>query len=109
MCRKAGRFLGPRGEAFESASRHTASFEAGRDDRDPNLIAHIRIDDRAKDQVDIRMRCLANDSRGLVDFEESHIWATGDIEEYAARAVDGDVEQLTRYGLFGGNLGAVLA
>ena len=31
MRRKAGRFLGPRGEAFESASRHTAPLEAGGD------------------------------------------------------------------------------
>ncbi len=99
MRREAGRLLGPRGEAFESASRHAASFKAGRDDRDANLIAHIRIDDRAEDQVDIRMRGLANDGRGLVDFEESHVRAAGDIEEHAARTVNGDVEQLNSISL----------
>ena len=92
MRREAGRLLGPRGETFESASRHTAPFEAGRNDCDANLIAHVRIDDRAKDQIDIRMRGFANNGGGLIDFEESHVGSAGDIEEHAARAVNRDVK-----------------
>ena len=92
MCRKAGRFLGPRGEAFESASRHAAPLKTGRDDRDANLIAHIWIYDGTKDQVDIRMRSLANDGRGLIDFEESHVRTASDVEEHAPRSVNGDVQ-----------------
>jgi hypothetical protein len=33
----------------------------------------------------------------------------GDVEEHAARAVDGDVKQLAGDGLLGGGLGAVIA
>ena len=45
----------------------------------------------------------------LVDLEQGQVRAAGDVEQDAAGAVDGDVEQLAGDGLFGGDAGAVLA
>ena len=39
--------------ALESAAGHTAALEAGRDDGDADVVAHVRVDDRAEDHVHI--------------------------------------------------------
>jgi len=39
----------------------------------------------------------------LIDLEEGQVRPAGDVEQHAARSVDGNVEQLARNGLFGGN------
>ena len=45
---------------------------------------------------------------GLVDLEEGQIRSACDVEQDAPGSVDGNVEQLARNGLFGGDAGAVL-
>src|SRR5690606_17002945 len=102
------RLLGPR-EALEGAARYSAAFKSRRNNGHADIVAHIRIDDRTEDHVDIGMRGLADDGGGLVDFEEGHVRTAGNVEEHAARAVDGDVEQLAGNGLFSGSLGAFIA
>ena len=82
--------------AFQRATRHTGAFKARGDDRDTDVVAHVRVDDRAEDHVHIRVGGLTDNSRGLVHFEERHVRAAGHVEEHAARTVNCDVEQLTR-------------
>ena len=81
--------------ALQGAAGHAAALEAGRDHRDADIIAHVRIDDGAEDHVHVWVRCLADDGRGLIDLEEGHVRTASDVEEHAARTVDGDVEQCT--------------
>src|SRR3990172_10259101 len=52
--------------ALQSAPRHAGPFEAGRDDRDADVVGHVRVDDRAEDHVDVRVSGLTDDGRGLV-------------------------------------------
>ena len=100
--------LGPRAEAFECASRHTAAFETGRDHRHADLVAHIRINHCTEDHIDIRMRRLADDGRGLIDFELRQVRTTGYVEQHTARAINRNVKQLTRDGLLGSVLCALI-
>ena len=79
---------------IQRSARHRVALKAGRDDRDADVVAHVRVDDGTEDHIHIGVRGLADDRRSLVDFEERHIRSAGDIEEHAARAVDGDIEQL---------------
>ena len=72
------------------------AFEARGDDRDADVVAHVRVDDRAEDHVHIGVSGLTDDGRGLVHLEEGHVRAAGHVEEHAARAVNRDVEQLAR-------------
>jgi len=95
--------------AFERAPRHRTAIEPGCDDRDADVVSHVRVDHRAEDQVHIGMRRFADDRRSLVHFEEGHVRSAGDVEEHAARAVDGDVEQFAGDGILGGFLRPVVA
>ena len=88
---------------------HARPVKTRGDDRDADFVAHVRIDDSAEDQVDIRVSGFLDDGGSLVDLEEGQVGAAGDVEQDAAGAVDGDVEQLAGDGQFGGDAGAVFA
>ena len=70
-----------------------ALLEAGGDDRDTHLVAHILVDLGAENEVDIGVCALADDLGGLVDFLEAEAAAAGNVKEDTACAVDGDIKQ----------------
>src|SRR5690606_7811558 len=61
-----------------AARRHARLLEAGRDDGDADLVTHVLVNNRAEDQVDVRMRRLLDDRSRLVDLEQAHVRAAGD-------------------------------
>src|SRR5579885_286390 len=69
------------------------AVETGGDDGDAHLVAHVVVDDVAEDEVDVGVGDFLDDVRRLVDLEQSEVGAAGDVEEYAARPVDGRLEQ----------------
>src|SRR5581483_7847170 len=73
--------------------------EAGRDDADLHVALQPLVDDRAEDDVRLRVRRGVDDLRRLVDLEEREVRAAGDREEDAARAVDGLLEERRHDGL----------
>ncbi len=103
--------LGTGGEAalVAKAAGGGGSFEAGSDDRDADLIAHVGVDDRAEDDLNIGVSGFANNSSGLVDLVQGEVWATSDVEEDTAGAIDGDIQQLAGDGRFRREAGSVVA
>ena len=83
--------------------------EAGGDDGDTHLVAHVFVNDRAKDDVGIGVGRLADDLGRLVDLVEAQRRAAGDVEQDALGAVNGDVEQPRTDGLLGGDARPVFA
>src|SRR2546425_8258002 len=75
----AGRALGKRASP-------AAAAEAGRDHGHPHLARQLLVDRRAEDDVRVVGRALADDLRGLVDFEQREVLATGDREQDPLRA-----------------------
>ena len=69
-------------------------FKAGGDHRNADFVAHAIINLRAEDQVHFGMCALFDDGGGFVDFEQRHITATRDVEQDAACAVDGHIQQV---------------
>ena len=94
--------------AFQRAARHATALKTGGNDRDADLVAHVRVDDRAKDHVHVRVSGLTDNGRRLVDLEEGHVRTARDVEEDTPRAVDRDVEQCTRDGSLGSPKGLCL-
>jgi len=92
-----------------AARRHARLLEPSGDHRDADLVAHVLVDHRAEDQVDIRVRRLLDDGGGLVDLEQAHARSASHVEQDAARAVDGDVEQAAADRFLGGVAGAIFA
>ncbi len=90
-------------------ARHAGALKTRGDHGDADCILHVRIDDRAKDQVDIRVSGFLDDRSRLVDVEEGQVWTTGDVEQDTPCAVDGDVQQLAGDGLLGSDAGCVFA
>src|SRR5512143_1033247 len=72
------------------------AVEAGRDDRDPNLVAHLVVDDGAEDDVRVGMGHTVDHLGRLVDLEQAEVAAAGDGEQDAARALDRGLEQRAR-------------
>ena len=67
--------------------RHRA-IEAGRDHGDLHLALHLRIDDRAEDDVGVLVRRLLDDRRRLAHLDQRQVGAAGDVDDHAARALD---------------------
>ena len=80
--------------ALQCATRHATPIEARCDDGDADVVAHVRVNDRAEDHVHIRVSRLTDEGRGLIHFEEGHIRSAGHVEEHTARAVNCDIKQL---------------
>src|SRR5205814_2244869 len=76
-----------------AAGRRLAAVEARGDDGDPDLVAQRVVDDRAEDDVGLRVCRLADQLRGLVDLEETEVGAAGDGQQHAAGAVDGRLQE----------------
>src|SRR5439155_21276759 len=72
--------------------------EAGGDHRDAYLVTHRVVDDRAEDDVGIRVSGAMDDLGRLVDLEQAEVAAARDVEEAAARSLDGRLEQRARDG-----------
>ncbi len=85
-------------------------MEAGGDKGDalPHCPSHGVVR-HAEDDVGIGVNGRFNDLGGLVDLEEGQAAAADHVEEHALGAFDGDIEQGTGQGRFGGIDGAVLA
>ena len=56
-----------------AAGRRLTAVEAGRDDGDPHLVAERVVDDRAEDDVGLRVGGLADQLGGLVDLSRREI------------------------------------
>ena len=69
------------------------AVEAGGDDGDPHLVAHGVVDDHAGDDVGVGVGHLVDDLGRLVDLEQAEVAAAGDVEQDAAGALDGGLEQ----------------
>ena len=70
-------------------------------------ILHSRIDDSTEDEVDILVSGFTDDGSSFIDFIKGHVFAAGDVEQDAAGAGDGNVEQVIVDGLFGSLAGTV--
>ena len=55
------------------------------------------------------MRRFLDDGRRGVHLEEGQVWPAGDVEQDAARPINGDVQQLAGDGLLGGLASAFIA
>ena len=91
---------------FDDPARHARALKTRGNHRDAHCILHVRIDHRAEDQVDIRVSGFLDDRRSLVDLEQGQVGTAGDVEQDAARAIDGDIQQLAGDGLLGSHAGA---
>jgi hypothetical protein len=72
------------------------AVEAGGDDRDADLVAHLVVDDGAEDDVGVLVCDAVDDLGGGVHLEQAHPGRTGDVQQHAAGAVDGRFEQRAR-------------
>ena len=81
-----------RGLAGRARAR-VAVIETGRDDGDPDLIAHRVVDDRPEDDVRVGVGRALDDLSGLVDLEQAEVVAAGDVEQDAHGALDRLLEQ----------------
>jgi len=95
--------------AFQRAARHGSTFKSRGNNRDAEVVAHVRVNDRAEDHIDIGVSCFADDRCSLVDFKESHGWAAGDVEEDTTRAINGDIKKFAGDGILGGLLRSFIA
>jgi hypothetical protein len=81
----AGRLLGRALEAAQAALLtalgRTTTVEPGRDHGDPHFVAEGVVDDRAEDDVGLRVGGLLDQPGRLVDLEEAEIGAPGDRQE----------------------------
>src|ERR687898_300646 len=75
------------------------AVETGGDDRDPHLVAHLVVDDRAEDDVGIGMRDPVDHLGRLVDLEQAEVATAGDGEQDAPRALDRRLQQGARDGV----------
>ena len=85
-------------------------LEAGGDDRDLDHLLHGRVDDRAEDDVGLRVGQAVDELRGLGDLVQGDVLAARDVDEDAVGALDRGVdEERAGDGLLGGFDGPVLA
>src|SRR3954468_23953436 len=82
-----------RADVLARGPRRAAAVEAGGDDGHADLVAHRLVDDRAEDDVRVRVAGAVDDLGRLVDLEEPEVAAAGDVEQDAGGAVDGLLEQ----------------
>ena len=64
-------------------------FEAGRDDCDLHFVLHLLVEHRAEDDVRVFVGGALDDGRSLVDLGQPQRAGAGNVDEDAARAVDG--------------------
>ena len=84
---------------------HAGGIKAGRDHRQADLIAHGWVNDRAEDEINIRVGGFLDNGRCLVDLEQCQTFTAGHIEQDAVSTIDGDIQQFTgdsHLGCFGG-------
>ena len=62
-----------RGAAHATGARGAPPSKPGRDDGDPHLVAERVVDDRAEDDVGVRVRGVGDQLRGLVDLEQAEV------------------------------------
>src|SRR6185436_17710722 len=62
-------------------------IEYGGDDRDLDLALHLRIHDRAEDDVRVFVRGVVDDLARFADFGEREVRAAGDVDDHAAGAL----------------------
>ena len=77
------------------------AVEAGGDDGDPHLVAHLVVDDGAEDDVGVGVGDAVDDLGRLVDLEQAEVAAAGDGEQDAAGALDRGLEQRAGDGVAG--------
>ena len=92
----------PRPAVGAAALALVPPVEAGGDDGDPDLVAHLVVDDRAEDDVGVGVGDAVDDLGRLVDLEQAEVAAAGDAEQDAAGALDGGLEQRAGDGVAGG-------
>src|SRR5207302_2603005 len=85
-----------RAPALRRVGAGLPAIETGGDDGDANLVAHLVVDDRAEDDVGVRMSDAVDHLGGFVDLEQAEVAATGDVEQDAASALDGRLEHRAR-------------
>ena len=90
-------------------SRLLAAVEAGRDDRDHDLVAEPLVEARAEDDVRLRVGRGADLLGRLGHLEQAEGRRAGDVEQDALGAGDVDLEERAGDRLAGGLDGAVLA
>jgi len=66
-------------------------FDAGRHDRDADAPLEVLVEGRAEDDVGIGIDLVADAVGRLVDLEEGHVEAAGDVDQHPAGAAHGDV------------------
>src|SRR5690554_2770229 len=69
--------LGPVGRLV----RRLAAVEAGGDDGDPDLVPERVVDDRAEDDVRVRVGGVGDELGGIVDLEQAEVRAAGDGQQ----------------------------
>jgi urease accessory protein UreG len=103
---------------LEAIARMSADFpdldlilvESGGDDRDLDRVLETFVDDRAEDDVGVRVGQAVDKLGGLGDLVEGHVLAARDVDEDPVGALDGRVdEQRAGDGFLGGVDGPVLA
>ncbi len=66
--------FGPNCRAVQDVARQRARpLKASCNNGHTDFVAHVRVDDRAKDQVDVGVRGFLDDGCGLVDFEQRQV------------------------------------
>ena len=75
------------------ARPRAAVVEARGDHGDADVVAERRVDDRAEDDVRLRVGGRVDQLGGLVDLEQAEVVAAGDVEQDAGGALDGLLQQ----------------
>ncbi len=70
--------------------------KAGGDDGNLDAVAHRFIEDGAEDDVGVFVRGVVNDGRSFVDFMQHEVAGAGDVDQDAARSIDGLIFQQRR-------------
>ena len=83
--------------------------EAGGNDGHADLVVERGIEARTEDDVGVRVRSLLNEVCGRLDILQAHILRAGDVDEHAARTVDGRLHEGAGHGHAGGVLRLALA
>ena len=95
--------------AGAACALRVAGGEAGGDDGDRHGAGAPLVDHGAEDDVGVVVGRVGDDARGLVDLVEREIRAAGDVEQDAARALDGAVQQRRADGHGGRLVGAIVS
>ncbi len=67
--------------------RHQIGLDTGRDDRDAHLASELFVKGRAEDDVGVGVDFLADAVGRLIDLEQGHVGAAGDVDQDAAGAL----------------------